>query len=103
MVDKLAAFAVPPAGAITGLGGANQAGGTRATGESFAALVDQFREDSLNVTKQSEKQAMQAVAKKADLVDVVTAVANAEMTLETVMSLRDRMIAAYNEIIKTPI
>ena len=103
MVDKLAAFSVPPAGAITGIAGANKAGGTQAAGQSFAALVDQFRDESISVAKASEKRAFEAVAQKADVLDVVTAVTNAEMTLETVMSLRDRVITAYKEIIKTPI
>ena len=47
--------------------------------------------------------AFEAVAKKADVVDVVTAVANAELTLETVMNIRDRVMSAYQEIIKTPV
>ena len=42
-------------------------------------------------------------AGKAELVDIVTAVANAETTLETVISLRDRVITAYQEIMRMPI
>ena len=41
--------------------------------------------------------------REAELVDIVTAVSNAEVTLETVMAVRDRVIAAYQEIIKMPI
>lgn len=103
MVEKLAAFAVPPAGSFTGLAGANKAGGTQPTGQSFASLIDQFQDDSMKVAKNSEKMAFEAVAKKADVVDVVTAVANAELTLQTVMNIRDRVMSAYQEIIKTPI
>ena len=57
----------------------------------------------MKVAKNSEKMAFEAVAKKADVVDVVTAVANAELTLNTVMNIRDRVMSAYQEIIKTPI
>ncbi|MCF8474274.1 MAG: flagellar hook-basal body complex protein FliE [Emcibacter sp.] len=39
----------------------------------------------------------------ADLVDVVTAVQNAEIVLETVTAVRDKVIAAYQDIIKMPI
>jgi flagellar hook-basal body complex protein FliE len=35
--------------------------------------------------------------------EVVTAVANAEATLQTVAALRDRVVAAYQEIIRMPI
>ena len=41
-----------------------------------------------------------SAAGKAELVDVVTAVANAETTLETVVALRDRMISAYQDIMR---
>lgn len=103
MVDKLGAFQVPPAGGTVGLKESKNLGEASSAGASFSALIEQFGADTLNATRQSEKQSLQAVSKKADIVDVVTAVANAELTLETVMSLRDRMIAAYKEIIKTPI
>jgi flagellar hook-basal body complex protein FliE len=42
-------------------------------------------------------------AGKADLVDVVTSVASAETSLETVMSIRDQVISAYQEILRMPI
>jgi len=44
-----------------------------------------------------------AVAGNADLVDVVTAVSNAEMVLESVTAVRDRVISAYQEIMRMPI
>ena len=40
---------------------------------------------------------------KADLVDVVTAVAAAEATMETVVAVRDEVIKAYNDIMRMPI
>ena len=44
-----------------------------------------------------------AVAGQAEMVDVVTAVSNAEMVLETVTTVRDRVISAYQEIMRMPI
>jgi flagellar hook-basal body complex protein FliE len=40
---------------------------------------------------------------RADLVDVVTAVAAAEATLETVIAVRDEVIKAYQDIMRMPI
>ena len=40
---------------------------------------------------------------RADLVDVVTAVAAAESTLETVIAVRDEVIKAYQDIMRMPI
>ena len=50
-----------------------------------------------------KKMALKSITNDAELVDIVTAVSNAEVTLDTVMALRDRMIQSYQEIIKTPI
>jgi flagellar hook-basal body complex protein FliE len=35
--------------------------------------------------------------------DVVTAVTNAEVALDTVVAVRDRVISAYQEIMRMPI
>ena len=72
-------------------------------GQSFGNMVETALEQSLNVTHGAEKQSVQAVAGKADLTDVVTAVSNAEMTLQTVVAVRDRVVAAYLDILKMPI
>jgi flagellar hook-basal body complex protein FliE len=40
---------------------------------------------------------------KGDLVDVVTAVAAAEATMETVIAVRDEVIKAYQDIMRMPI
>jgi flagellar hook-basal body complex protein FliE len=44
-----------------------------------------------------------AGSKDGSLVDVVTAVAEAETTLQTVVAVRDKVIAAYQDIMKMPI
>ena len=44
-----------------------------------------------------------AAAGKADVNEVITAVSEAELTLQTVVALRDRVIQAYQEILRMPI
>ena len=51
----------------------------------------------------SDVQTQAMVAGKANIVDVVTAVAETETAISTVVSVRDRVIAAYEEIIRMPI
>ena len=53
--------------------------------------------------RKAEAQALAAAAGKADVVDVVTAVAESEAALETLVAVRDRVIAAYEEIMRMPI
>ncbi len=40
---------------------------------------------------------------KANIVDVVTAVAETEVAVETLVAVRDRVISAYEEIMRMPI
>ena len=53
--------------------------------------------------KAAEAQALAAATGKADIVDVVTAVAESEAALETLVAVRDRVIAAYEDIMRMPI
>jgi flagellar hook-basal body complex protein FliE len=51
----------------------------------------------------TDAQAQALAIGKANIVDVVTAVAETEVAIETMVSVRDRMIAAYEEIMRMPI
>ena len=84
-------------------GGAAADGSPKSTGVSFADMVAQAAGQSIGATATAEKMAMQSVEKKNELTDVAAAVTNAEVTLDTVMAVRDKVIAAYQDIIKMPI
>jgi flagellar hook-basal body complex protein FliE len=72
-------------------------------GKSFADLVGESLSSAVESGRQSEQMSAQAIAGKADLNEVVSAVSNAEITLQTVIAIRDRMIQAYQEISQMPI
>lgn len=74
-----------------------------ATGSSFGSLVQDALTSMVDKGKEADAQAMQLAAGKADLVDVVTAVAETEVAVETLVSVRDKVIAAYEEIFRMPI
>ena len=76
-------------------------GGGKAGG--FADLVKQAAGDLRDTTRTAEKMAIAGVARQAELVDVVAAVTNAEMTLETVVAVRDKVINAYQEVMRMSI
>jgi flagellar hook-basal body complex protein FliE len=44
-----------------------------------------------------------AAAGKANVIDVVTAVAETETAVQAMVSVRDKVIAAYEEIMRMPI
>jgi len=79
-------------------------GGLPAAGApSFADLVSGAVGDAVSSMKTSEATSAAAVTGQAGLVDVVTAISSAEVTLQTVVSVRDKMVEAYQEILRMPI
>jgi flagellar hook-basal body complex protein FliE len=72
------------------------------SGDSFADLVKGALEKAKDIGKTSEKRSMGAIGDEADLHQVVTAVAEAELTLQTVVNVRDKVVEAYREILRMP-
>ena len=74
-----------------------------APGNDFAKMLAQQVQGVVDAGKVAEKQSMQMVNGKADMVDVVTAMSQAELAMETMVTVRDRVISAYEEIMRMPI
>lgn len=90
---------------LQGVAGGDAAGvkATGSGGSAFANLVNDSIGDVKTSTANLELTSAQALTGKSDLVDVATAVSNAEMVVETVVTVRDKVISAYNDILKMPI
>jgi flagellar hook-basal body complex protein FliE len=69
----------------------------------FSAVLSDVVNSTVQSLQESEKAAAAATAGKADIVDVVTSVTNAELSLQTVVAVRDKVIEAYQDIMKMPI
>lgn len=74
-----------------------------AAGGDFSALVRDAAQGTVGALKAGEAASLNAIAGKADLNEVVTAVANAEVTLQTAVAVRDKVIQAYLDIVRMPI
>lgn len=72
-------------------------------GQSFAEMLADAGGAAIENGVASEQVSLDATTGTAGLADIVTAVSNAEATLETVVAVRDRVIQAYQDIIKMPI
>ena len=70
---------------------------------SFSSLLKEGVENTIAANRHAEYIAMEGVAGRADVTEVVTAIANAEASLSTLVSVRDKMITAYQEIMKMPV
>lgn len=81
----------------------SQTGGGSAGAPSFGAMV---RDAITSVVEQGHKSdalAQGMAAGKANIVDVVTAVSETEVAVQTLVSVRDKVISAYEEIMRMPI
>lgn len=73
-----------------------------AQNSGFKDMVENALTTTVDASKQSEKLSLSGIAGKADIQDVVLAVSNAQMALETVVAVRDTAIKAYKEIMAMP-
>ena len=72
-------------------------------GASFGDILSQSVNSAIDAQHNNEATSLSAAAGKADMTDVLQAVTDAEMTLNTVVAVRDRVISAYKEIMNMPI
>lgn len=70
---------------------------------SFGAVLQNALEGAIDTGHAAEAQAMQAITGEANLTDVVTALSRAELALQTATTVRDRVVQAYQDIMKMPI
>jgi flagellar hook-basal body complex protein FliE len=83
-------------------GGAEK-GGAAAGGPSFSALLKDAVGSVLDAGKKSDAQTIAMSSGKANVMDVVTAVAETDVAVSTLVSVRDRVIQSYEDIMKMPI
>jgi flagellar hook-basal body complex protein FliE len=83
-------------------GGAEK-GGQTSGGPSFSALLKDAVGSVMEAGKKSDAQTMSMASGKANVMDVVTAVAETDVAVSTLVSVRDRVIQSYEDIMKMPI
>jgi flagellar hook-basal body complex protein FliE len=101
-------MAINPVQAIKAFDAAARLGGggmeARETPKStFMETLGKVAQESIDTNKKAEALTEKAVVGQAELLDVVNAVSNAEVTLQTVVAVRDRVMSAYQEILRMPI
>lgn len=83
------------------------AGLTKATaggeGASFGEMLKTAISTVTDAGKHSDAQSQSFAAGKANIVDVVTAVAETEVAVSALVSVRDKVVQAYEEIMRMPI
>ena len=82
---------------------ATQAQGTGAEGGGFGATLQRAMEDAVDLGRSADAASTQALLGQGSVTDVVLAVARAEMALQTATTLRDKVVAAYQDVMRMPI
>jgi flagellar hook-basal body complex protein FliE len=95
------------------IGGADGAGGmglgaaglgaTGTGGASFGSILQSTLSGVVRQSHDAETKSVQAVSGQGNILDVVSAVSKAEMSLQTTLAVRDRVVAAYQDIMRMPI
>jgi flagellar hook-basal body complex protein FliE len=83
-------------GLAAGIGGAKP-------DQGFGAMLKDAIGSVIESGRKSDGQTAAMVNGKADMVDVVTAVSQTEVAVEALVSVRDKVIQAYEEIMRMPI
>ncbi|MCE9508355.1 MAG: flagellar hook-basal body complex protein FliE [Alphaproteobacteria bacterium] len=72
------------------------------SGSAFGDLLKQSLQNTVESQHRSEKVSAAALSGKADMTDVLQALTNAEMALNTVLAVRDKVVQAYEQVMRTP-
>jgi len=99
-------FAAGAYAAVQGMASGRPAPKVQSTGEAggdFMQLLGNALDNVGDAGRRADGQAISAASGKANVVDVVTAVAESETALQTMVAVRDRMISAYEEIMRMQI
>jgi flagellar hook-basal body complex protein FliE len=96
---NIARLATDPTKALANAPGVG-AGNTDA---NFATMLKDAIGSVVESGRKSDAQSQAMANGKGNMVDVVTAVAETEVAVDAVVAVRDKVIAAYEEIMKMPI
>lgn len=69
----------------------------------FGGMVKDALQSAITAQHTSEKMSGAALAGKADMTDVLQAITDAEVALNTVLAVRDKVVQAYEQVMRTPI
>ena len=72
-------------------------------GTDFGKLLSDQLQGVIDQGKKSDQMSLDLVNGKANVVDVVTAISQTQLAMESMVTVRDKVISAYEEIMRMPI
>jgi flagellar hook-basal body complex protein FliE len=80
-------------------GGTGGAAGTGGTGQAFAKIAEDFAA----TMQEGDATAKAAMTGRADSHSLVQALAQSELAIETAVAVRNKVVEAYQEILRMPV
>jgi flagellar hook-basal body complex protein FliE len=74
-----------------------------ASGNDFGDVLQRAVQGVVETSKEAEGLSAQAITGGGNITDVVAAVSKAELALQTTATIRDRVVQAYQDIMRMPI
>ncbi len=69
----------------------------------FSAVMQRAVQGVVDAGHNAEAKSIEAISGSGNLTDVVTAVSKAELAMQSATAIRDRMVQAYQDIMRMPI
>ena len=69
-----------------------------APGSDFGAMMTKLSKDAVDTVKHAETMSVDGLTGKANLQDVVQSVMSAQESLQTALAIRDKAVAAFQEV-----
>ena len=73
------------------------------TGGSFGEALSRAVENAVATGREADHASTRGLMGEGSVTDLVVAVGRAELTLQTAVAVRDRVVAAYQEVMRMPI
>src|SRR5437660_1637115 len=83
--------------------GAGAGSSSEAGGQSFGAVLKDAIGSVMESGRKSDAQTLAMTSGKSNVMDMVTAVTETDVAVSTLVSVRDRVIQSYEDIMKMPI
>jgi flagellar hook-basal body complex protein FliE len=98
---------VAPSLALTGAAAAYRAamGGAEAVsqGAGFGEVLSRAAQSAIDIGRSADAASTSALTGQGSVTDVVLAISRAELALQTASAVRDRVVTAYQDVMRMPI
>ncbi len=98
MIEALLPLAAKAVHGLTTAAPAATSAGSATAGADFGSVLAQASGDALKTMKSAEAASMAGLEGKASVSQVVDSVMSAQRTLQTTLAIRDKAVAAYQQI-----